>query len=186
MEFPNFSSIDLILFNGLNLKVLRCNIIRYNVGQSGIKWSKVGELYMLVGSYNHKLDIKGRTVLPSRFRGELGSTVVATIGIDSCIALYPVARWEDLILKLKDLSSFKKKTRDFRRVLLSMATELEIDTSGRVLLPLGLRDYAGIAQDVTLIGLEDHLEVWDSSRWEEQRSGVLADFSDLAEDLEGI
>jgi MraZ protein len=89
-------------------------------------------------------------------------------------------------LKLKDLSSFKKKTRDFRRVLLSMATELEIDGSGRVLFPSALREYAGIDQEVTLIGLEDHLEVWDSSRWEEQRSGVLMDFSDLAEDLEGI
>ncbi len=156
------------------------------MGQSGTKWSKVGELSMLVGSYNHKLDSKGRTVLPARFRGELGSSIVATIGIDRCIALYPVSRWEELILKLKDLSSFKKKTRDFRRVLLSMATELEIDGSGRILIPSGLREYAVIDQEVTLIGLEDHLEIWDSIRWEEQRSGVLMDFSDLAEDLEGI
>ena len=107
---------------------------------------------MLVGSYKHKLDSKGRTVLPSRFRGELSSSVVATIGIDRCIALYPVSRWEELILKLKDLSTFKKKTRDFRRVLLSMATELEIDASGRVLFPSALREYAGIDQEVTLIG----------------------------------
>ena len=141
---------------------------------------------MLVGSYNHKLDSKGRTVLPARFRGELGSSIVATIGIDRCIALYPGSRWEELILKLKDLSSFKKKARDFRRVLLSMATELEIDGSGRILIPSGLREYAVIDQEVTLIGLEDHLEIWDSIRWEEQRSGVLMDFSDLAEDLEGI
>lgn len=165
---------------------MHCDIIGFNVGQSGTKWSKVGDLSMLVGSYNHKLDGKGRTVLPARFRGELGSSIVATIGIDRCIALYPVSRWEELILKLKDLSSFKKKTRDFRRVLLSMATELEIDGSGRVLIPSGLREYAGVDQEVTLIGLEDHLEVWDSIRWEEQRSGVLMDFSDLAEDLEGI
>ncbi|MEK0453579.1 MAG: Transcriptional regulator MraZ [Synergistaceae bacterium] len=165
---------------------MHSDIIGFNVGQSGTKWSKVGDLSMLVGSYNHKLDGKGRTVLPARFRGELGSSIVATIGIDRCIALYPVSRWEELILKLKDLSSFKKKTRDFRRVLLSMATELEIDGSGRVLIPSGLREYAGVDQEVTLIGLEDHLEVWDSIRWEEQRSGVLMDFSDLAEDLEGI
>ena len=64
---------------------------------------------MLVGSYNHKIDSKGRTVLPAKFRGELGSSVVATIGIDRCIALYPVPRWEELLEKLKDLSSFKKK-----------------------------------------------------------------------------
>ena len=104
---------------------------------------------MLVGSYNHKIDSKGRTVLPAKFRGELGSSVVATIGIDRCIALYPVPRWEELLEKLKDLSSFKKKARDFRRVLLSMATEQEIDGAGRILVPQILRDYAGADVEVT-------------------------------------
>ena len=141
---------------------------------------------MLVGSYNHKLDSKFRTVLPARFRGELGSSVVATIGIDKCIALYPISRWEELLIKLKDLSSFKKKTRDFRRVLLSMATEQDIDGAGRILLPAILREYAAVEQDVTLIGAEDHMEIWDTKKWEEHRSAVLSDFSDLAEDLEDI
>ncbi len=141
---------------------------------------------MLMGSYNHKLDGKGRTVLPSRFREELGTSVVATIGIDSCIALYPTDRWEELLLKLKDLSSFKKKARDFRRVLLSMATEQEIDSTGRILLPALLRDYAGAEQEIILIGAEDHIEVWDAKKWEEHRSEVLSDFSDLAEELEGL
>ncbi|MEG1836907.1 MAG: division/cell wall cluster transcriptional repressor MraZ [Synergistaceae bacterium] len=147
---------------------------------------KVGERIMLVGSYNHKLDAKGRSVLPSKIRCELGSSVVATIGIDSCIALYPINRWEELLLKLKDLSSFKKKTRDFRRVLLSMATELDIDSAGRILLPNLLREYAFIDQNITLIGSEDHVEIWDMDRWEERRNNVLVDFSDLAEDLEEI
>jgi len=141
---------------------------------------------MLVGSYNHRLDSKGRAVLPARFRGELGNSVVATIGIDKCIALYPVPRWEDLILKLKDLSSFKKKTRDFRRVLLAMATEQDIDGAGRILLPVRLREYAGVEQEVTLIGAEDHMEIWDTKRWDEHSAMVLSDFSDLAEDLEDI
>lgn len=141
---------------------------------------------MLVGSYNHKLDSKGRMVLPARFRGELGNSVVATIGIDKCIALYPLSRWEELLLKLKDLSAFKKKTRDFRRVLLSMATEQDIDGAGRILLPAILREYAGAEQAITLIGAEDHMEIWDTKRWEEHRKLVLSDFSDLAEDLEDI
>lgn len=141
---------------------------------------------MLVGSYNHKIDGKGRTVLPAKFRGELGSSVVATIGIDRCIALYPVQRWEELLEKLKDLSSFKKKARDFRRVLLSMATEQEIDGAGRILVPQLLRDYAGAEVEVTLIGAEDHLEIWDTAKWEEHRAEVLADFSDMAEELEEI
>ena len=125
-------------------------------------------------------------VLPARFRGELGSSVVATIGIDKCVAIYPISRWEELILKLKDLSSFKKNARDFRRVLLSMATEQEIDASGRILLPSLLREYAGTEQDVTLIGAEDHMEIWDTKKWEEHRQEVLSDFSELAEAMEGI
>lgn len=141
---------------------------------------------MLVGSFNHKLDGKGRTVLPARFRGELGNSVVATIGIDRCIALYPLSRWEEMLFKLKDLSSFKKKTRDFRRVLLSMASEQEIDGSGRILLPTLLREYAGVEQDITLIGAEDHMEIWDAKKWEEHRGVVLSDFSDLAEELEDM
>ena len=141
---------------------------------------------MLVGSFNHKLDVKGRTVLPAKFRGELGSSVVATIGIDHCIALYPVPRWEELLLKLKDLSSFKKKTRDFRRVLLSMASEQEIDGAGRILIPQILRDYAGTDTEITLIGAEDHMEIWDTAKWEEHRGEVLADFRELGEDLEDI
>ena len=141
---------------------------------------------MLVGTYNHKLDGKGRTVLPVRFRGELGNAVVATIGIDRSIELYPIQRWEEQLAKYKDLSSFKKKTRDFRRVILSMASEQEIDNAGRILLPNLLRDYAQIGQDVTLIGSEDHIEIWDTERWETHRAEVLTDFSELAEDLEEI
>ena len=146
----------------------------------------MGLLYMLVGSFNDKIDSKVSTVLPARFRGELGTSVVATIGLDRCIALYPRDRWEELLLKLKDLSAFKKRTRDFRRVLLSMASEQDIDGAGRILLPQLLRDYAETVTDVTLIGAEDHLEIWDTVKWEAHRTEVLADFSDLAEELEEI
>ena len=141
---------------------------------------------MLVGSYNHKIDSKGRTVLPAKFRNELGTSVVATIGIDKCIALYPSERWEKLLLQLKDLSGLRRKARDFRRVLLSMAAELEIDSAGRILLPGVLREYADAELDITLIGAEDHMEIWDTLKWEEHRQSVLSDFSELAEDLEEI
>ena len=87
-------------------------------------------------------------------------------------------------MKLKDLSSFKKKARDFRRVLLSMATEQEIDGAGRILIPQILRDYAGANTEITLIGAEDDMEIWDTAKWEEHRAEVLLDFSDMAEELD--
>lgn len=141
---------------------------------------------MLVGSYNHKLDSKGRTVLPARFRGELGNSVVATIGFDRCIALYSNSQWEAFMGKVKELPSFKKKTREFRRVLLSMAVEQDIDGAGRILLPSILREYAGAEQDITIIGQEDHVEIWDTKRLDEDRNALLPEFGDLAEDLEDI
>lgn len=141
---------------------------------------------MLVGSYNHKLDGKGRTVLPAKFRGELETSVVATIGIDRCIALYPLAQWEELTDKLKELSTFKKKARDFRRVLLSMATELDFDSAGRILLPQILRDYAETATNITIIGAENHIEIWDTQKWNEHRNSVLLDIAETAEELDEL
>ena len=141
---------------------------------------------MLVGSYNHKLDGKGRTVLPAKFRGELETSVVATIGIDRCIALYPLAQWEEVTDKLKELSTFKKKARDFRRVLLSMATELDFDSAGRILLPQILRDYAETATNITIIGAENHIEIWDTQKWNEHRNSVLLDIAETAEELDEL
>lgn len=141
---------------------------------------------MLVGSYNHKLDGKGRTVLPAKFRGELETSVVATIGIDRCIALYPLAQWEELTDKLKELSTFKKKARDFRRVLLSMATELDFDSAGRILLPQILRDYAETATNITIIGAENHIEIWDTQKWNEHRNSVILDIAETAEELDEL
>jgi len=119
---------------------------------------KVGGV-MLAGSFGHKLDNKGRTVLPARFRGELGNVVVATIGFEHCIILYTMSRWKDFENKLNALPSFKKSTRDLRRALFSNAMEQEIDAAGRINIPQALRRYAGIDQDITIVGVEDHIEI---------------------------
>lgn len=141
---------------------------------------------MLVGNYSHKLDGKGRTVLPARFRGELGTTVIATIGFDRCIALYSSAQWEEFVGKIKALPSFKKKTRDICFLLNSMATEQEIDAAGRILLSNKQKEYAGLEQDITIIGQEDHVEIWDTKTFEENRKSLLSEFGNLAEELEDI
>ncbi len=148
------------------------------------KWKKVGDK-MLAGSFEHKLDNKGRLVLPARFRGELGNVVVATIGFEHCIILYTVSRWQDFEGKLNTLPSFKKSTRDLRRALFSNAMEQEIDSAGRIILPLALRNYGGINQEITVVGVDDHIEIWDTARWKEYNSS-LPDLAELSEELEGI
>lgn len=137
-----------------------------------------------MGNFEHKLDSKGRTVLPAKFRGELGNSVVATIGIDNYIALYPVAGWEDFLQKLESLSSFKKKTRDFRRVFIGNAAELEIDAAGRILLPSNLRQYAGVTQEITLVGTGGQIELWDTKKWNERQAANFEEVGNMAEELE--
>ncbi len=140
---------------------------------------------MLAGCFEHKLDNKGRVVLPARFRGELGNVVVATIGFEHCIILYTLPRWQDFEGKLNTLPSFKKSTRDLRRALFSNAMEQEIDAAGRIILPLSLRNYGGISQNITIVGVDDHIEIWSTERWNEYNSS-LPDLAELSEELEGI
>lgn len=147
-------------------------------------WKKVGDK-MLAGSFEHRLDSKGRVVLPARFRGELGNVVVATIGFEHCIILYTVQRWKDFEGKLNTLPSFRKSTRDLRRALFSNAMEQEIDSAGRIMLPQQLRSYGNIRQEITVVGVEDHIEIWDSERWKEYNSS-LPDLAELSEELEGL
>ena len=138
------------------------------------------------GSYTHKLDSKGRMVLPARFREELGLSVVATIGIERCVSVYPQSQWEAFLGRLETLSNGTSKSRNLRRVILASAHEIEIDGMGRILVPQQLRDYAGIGQEVSVNGNGDKLEIWDKAAWESYRDSSWEDLRELAEGVEGI
>lgn len=99
---------------------------------------------MLVGTYEHKIDSKARIVLPSKFREELGDSVVSTIGIDGCVSFYSLAGWEKIMTKLENLPFSKSKTRGLLRIMLSSAHELPVDSAGRVLLPQVLRQHGNL------------------------------------------
>lgn len=141
---------------------------------------------MLVGTYDHRLDSKGRLVLPARFRQELGSTVVCTTGIDRCISLYATDKWEKVLERLQQLSFSKGKSRDLMRLILSSASELQIDSAGRVLVPGMLREQARLESDISLIGVNDHLELWDRDLWLEYRNRVMEELPEIAEEVEGF
>lgn len=138
------------------------------------------------GSHNHKLDSKGRMVLPARFREELGQSVVATIGIERCVSVYPRAQWEAFLGRLEALSTGSGKSRNLRRIILASAHEMEVDSMGRVLVPQQLRDYAGIGQEVSVNGNGDKVEIWDRASWEAYRDSSWEDLRELAEGVEGI
>ena len=124
--------------------------------------------------------------MPAPFREELGAEVVASIGFDRCVSVYPIPRWNELLEKFQRLSFSKGKSRDFLRILLATAHQVPIDASGRVLVVPTLRDHGNLQQEVNVVGVGDHLELWDRETWNSYRDRVMADFSDIAEEVEGL
>ncbi len=136
---------------------------------------------MLMGSYDHRIDSKGRLVMPAKFRSQIGETVVCTVGLDNCLAVYPMDAWNAYLQKLQSLPFTKGQARQFMRTLLGAAEELPVDGQGRVLLPAKLRKYAQLEDQVVVNGVNDHLEIWNSGKWSASNDDMLRNFTELAE-----
>ncbi|HEX9021627.1 MAG TPA: division/cell wall cluster transcriptional repressor MraZ [Nitrospirota bacterium] len=129
---------------------------------------------MFRGSFEHSVDSKGRVSVPSKFRDIIADrydgNLVLAMDYDQCLTVYPLEEWEKLEEKIKTLSLVKQEAKDFRRFLLSSATECELDKQGRILIPPAHREHAGITKSVTLVGLIDKIEIWDVKAWEARNS----------------
>jgi len=136
-----------------------------------------------MGEYRHTIDAKGRLIVPSRFREELGDCFVITRGLDSCLFVYPQREWVLIERKLKALPFTKADARAFMRFFFSGAVEVEQDRQGRVLIPSNLRDYAGIKRDVVVIGVSNRVEVWSQENWEEYTDESRLSFEQVAEKM---
>ncbi len=137
-----------------------------------MKWEVVGLLGrdMFRGSFEHTVDSKGRVSVPSKFREIIADRyegkLVLAMDYDRCLTVYPLEEWEKLEEKIRNLPTMKKEVRDFMRFLLASATECELDKQGRVLITPAHRQHAGITKSVTLVGIIDKIEIWDSKAWE--------------------
>jgi MraZ protein len=142
---------------------------------------------MWYGTYTHTLDVKDRFILPAKFREkikELGSRkFYLTRGLDGCLFLFAYEVWRDLEEKLKSLSFTKQQSRFFNRLYFSGASEVEIDSQGRVTLPHYLKEYGGISKDIVIIGVADRIEIWDRKKWEEFDEDNRERFEEMAEGL---
>lgn len=121
---------------------------------------------MLIGEYQHTLDQKGRVFVPSKFRTELGDRFVVTKGLDKCLFVYSLTEWSNLENQMKTLPFTGKEARAFSRFFFAGATECEVDKQGRILIPLNLREHAGLGTDLYIIGVQTRVEVWDKEQWE--------------------
>jgi len=138
---------------------------------------------MLIGEYKHTLDPKKRLSLPSKFRKEIGTRVVLTRGLDNCLFVYPLAEWKKVSQKLRELPMGQADTRGFNRFMSSGAIDTEIDSLGRVLVPDFLKEFAHLKSKVVLIGMNDHLEIWNEEKWSAYRRRIEKQGNALAEKL---
>lgn len=138
---------------------------------------------MFMGEYHHNIDEKGRLIMPSKFRNDLGETFVVTRGIDSCLFVYPMETWNNLTSKLNELSFTKKDVRSFQRFFLSGATICEFDKQGRINITSPLADYAKLNKECVVIGVNDRIEIWSKDNFDKFLDENIDNVSDIAERL---
>ena len=127
---------------------------------------------MFIGEYRHAIDDKGRIAVPARFRAQLDGGCVVVRWIETCLAIFPMADWEVLAAKVESLPMTDPNARLLQRQLFAVASETELDRQGRVLVPQGLRAFAGLESDAKVLGSLDHAEIWAPERWDEYSQGL--------------
>mgnify|MGYP000902033923 FL=1 len=136
---------------------------------------------MFIGEYQHIIDVKGRVIMPAKFREGLGEKFVLTKGLDHCLFAYPNEEWGILEKKLRSLPLTSKDARAFIRFFFAGACECELDKQGRILIPANLREYAGLEKDVVIIGVSTRVEIWSKDRWDEYNSASNLDHEAIVE-----
>lgn len=145
----------------------------------GKKWG----IYMFMGEYHHNIDEKGRIIIPSKFRNELGTSFVVTRGIENCLFVYSLPEWDKIVTKLNKLPFTKKDARNFTRFFLSGASVVELDKQGRINIASTLTDYAKLEKDCVVLGVGDRLEIWSNDLWNDFFNENRDNMSDIAENL---
>ena len=118
----------------------------------------------MTGEYQHSLDSKGRIFVPAKLRDELGEVFFITLSMDHCLNAYSRENWQLLSDKVSAMPYVKQRR---MRPIFAHAARCELDGQGRVLIPQALRDYAGLVKNVTVVGCNNHAELWDTSTWKE-------------------
>ncbi len=139
---------------------------------------------MFMSEYNHTVDTKGRLIVPSKFREQLGDEFVVTKGMDGCLFVYANDDWSAFQQKLTSLPLINKEARKFARFFLAGAAQVEVDKQGRILLPANLRQFAGLEKDVVLVGVGSRIEIWSRENWENMDAD--SDMDDIAATMESL
>ncbi len=144
----------------------------------------------LIGTYECKVDAKGRLMLPVSFKKQLASVVnngfvLKRAVFQPCLELYPTNQWELLMQRINKLNRFKKKNNDFIRRFTAGVKSVDLDGSGRLLISKDLVGFAGISKDIVVTSAINIIEIWDKDKYEKAINDAAGDFADLAEDVMG-
>ncbi len=138
---------------------------------------------MLIGEYTHSIDDKNRLSLPAKFRSQLGKKIVVTPGLDQCLWIFTQKEWEKIQTKLSQSSLLQKDSRSFNRFMFAGASEAEVDSIGRILIPDFLRERANLKNKVVIIGVSSRVEIWNEKTWNDEKKMVEKQADTLAEKL---
>jgi MraZ protein len=138
---------------------------------------------MFYGEYEHTIDEKSRLTLPARFRNAFAGGVVLARGLERNIDVYPRESWDANVARIAELDSLTREAREMKRYVFAGAAVADLDKQGRVLVPPTLAEHAGIAKDVIVAGVHDHIEIWDRSAWAAHLSAIEGSAGDVAERL---
>ncbi len=138
---------------------------------------------MLMGEFNYSIDDKGRLNFPARFRDRMGDSFTVAYWLENSLVAFPQDRWEVMANHL--LEKGFSKARDAQLYLFTSAAPMQPDKQGRILLPQNLRDYAKLEKEVTILGVGDHAEIWNTEAWRKRSEAMSAKkFADVLEQLE--
>ena len=139
---------------------------------------------MFMGEFTCKVDNKGRMMLPSKFRDELGEKeFVITRGLDNCIDLFPIEEWKNIEDKLKKLQTTNSKHRAYQRFVMSAATKTEFDNQGRLNIPTSLMEHAQIDKKIIVTGMNDKIEIWSEESWKKYIQNTGESIEDLVDEI---
>ena len=150
------------------------------MGESGVEWTKVDQL---LGEHDHSLDDKNRLTLPSKFRPAFEDGLVVARGFDGCLAVYPMSEWARMSDRFAALDPLSEDSRRVSRHFFGGATQLDLDKQGRLVLPQTLIEHAGLERELTVLGVHDHVEIWNRATWRRLQQEPEGRVEDAAERL---
>lgn len=140
---------------------------------------------MFYGEYEHAIDSKGRLIVPAKFRDALKTQQITVLfltrGLDGCLFLFPESEWRLAESRFKQIPFTKGEGRKFNRLFFSGATEVAVDSLGRLLVPKSLKEFAEIKQQVVIVGVSNRMEIWSKEKWQAYYESSRQSFEEVAE-----